>query len=90
MVYRFSWFGIQWSYECNNQLCHTVGIRTTQLKMFDGMVRELKKIRYVPVSKKKLISIGALEAKGYKITIEDGTIKFAHGDMMILQDKKLW
>ena len=50
------------------------------------MVRELKKVRYVPVLKKNLISVSALEAKGYKITIEDGTMKFTYGAMVIVQE----
>ena len=29
--------------------------------------------------------MGALEAKGYKVTIEDGIMKFTHGVMVILQ-----
>ena len=29
--------------------------------------------------------MGALETKGYKVTIEDGIMKFTHGAMMILQ-----
>ncbi|KAH9793297.1 hypothetical protein KPL71_004477 [Citrus sinensis] len=53
--------------------------------MFDGMVRELKYVRFVPSLKKNLISVGALEAKGYKVTIEDGIMKFTHGAMVILQ-----
>ncbi|KAK9217533.1 hypothetical protein WN943_006160 [Citrus x changshan-huyou] len=32
-----------------------------------------------------LISVGALEAKGYKVTIENGTMKFTYGAMVILQ-----
>ncbi|KAH9672465.1 hypothetical protein KPL70_017737 [Citrus sinensis] len=68
----------------NNQPCHTMGIGTIRLKMFDGMVRELKEVRFVPALKKNLISVGALEAKGYKVTIEDGTMKFTHGAMVIL------
>ncbi|KAH9650701.1 retrovirus-related pol polyprotein from transposon TNT 1-94-like protein [Citrus sinensis] len=69
----------------NNQPCRTMGIETIRLKMFDGMVRELKEIRFVPEIKKNLILVGALEAKGYKVTIEDGTMKFTHGAMVILQ-----
>ncbi|KAH9668753.1 retrovirus-related pol polyprotein from transposon TNT 1-94-like protein [Citrus sinensis] len=69
----------------NNQPCRTMRIGTIQLKMFDGMVRELKEVRFVPEIKKNLISVGALEAKGYKVTIEDGTMKFTHGAMVILQ-----
>ncbi|KAH9671777.1 retrovirus-related pol polyprotein from transposon TNT 1-94-like protein [Citrus sinensis] len=69
----------------NDQPCRTMGIGTIQLKMFDGMVRELKKVRFVPALKKNLISVGALEAKGYKVTIKDGIMKFTHGAMVILQ-----
>ncbi|KAH9706402.1 hypothetical protein KPL70_012195 [Citrus sinensis] len=69
----------------NDQPFRTMGIGTVQLKIFDGMVRELKEVRFVPALKKNLISVGALEAKGYKVTIEDGTMKFTHGAMVILQ-----
>ncbi|KAH9779099.1 Integrase catalytic domain-containing protein [Citrus sinensis] len=69
----------------NDQPCRTMGIGTIRLKMFDGMIRELKEVRFVPALKKNLISVGALEAKGYKVTIEDGTMKFTHGAMVILQ-----
>ncbi|KAH9657504.1 hypothetical protein KPL70_023101 [Citrus sinensis] len=69
----------------NDQPCRTMGIGAIRFKVFDGMVRELKKVRFVPALKKNLISVGALEAKGYKVTIEDGTMKFTHGVMVILQ-----
>ncbi|KAH9733971.1 hypothetical protein KPL71_017220 [Citrus sinensis] len=69
----------------NDQPCRTMGIGTIRLKMFDEMVRELKEVRFVPALKKNLISVGALEAKGYKVTIEDGIMKFTHGAMVILQ-----
>jgi len=38
------------------------GIRTVLIKMFDGMVRELKEVKYVPQLKKNIISVGALKA----------------------------
>ncbi|KAH9656595.1 hypothetical protein KPL70_022738 [Citrus sinensis] len=69
----------------NDQPCRTMGIGTIRLKMLDGMVRKLNEVRFVPVLKKNLISVGALEPKGYKVTIEDGTMKFTHGVMVILQ-----
>ncbi|KAH9673193.1 Integrase catalytic domain-containing protein [Citrus sinensis] len=53
--------------------------------MFDGIVRELKELRFIPVLKKNLISVGALEIKGYKVIIEDGIMKFTHGAMVILR-----
>ncbi|KAH9729490.1 hypothetical protein KPL70_009367 [Citrus sinensis] len=69
----------------NDQPCRTMGIGTIRLKMFDGMVRELKEVRFVPALKKKLISVGALEAKSYRVSIKDGIMKFTHGAMVILQ-----
>ena len=63
----------------NDQPCCTMGISTVRLKLFDGLVRELKEVRFVPALKKNLISVGALEAKGYKVIIEDDTMKFTHG-----------
>ncbi|KAH9779930.1 Integrase catalytic domain-containing protein [Citrus sinensis] len=69
----------------NDQPCRTMGIGIIRLKMFDGMVRELKDVRFVPALKKNLISVDALEDKGYKVTIEDGIMKFTHRAMVILQ-----
>ncbi|KAH9718032.1 Integrase catalytic domain-containing protein [Citrus sinensis] len=69
----------------NDQPCRTMGIGTIRLKIFDGMVRELKEVRFVLALKKNLISVGALKAKGYKVTIEDCVMKFTHGAMVILQ-----
>ncbi|KAH9686470.1 hypothetical protein KPL70_014355 [Citrus sinensis] len=68
----------------NDQPCHTMGIGIVRLKLFDGIVRELKEVRYILVLKKNLIFMGALEAKGYKVTIENSTIKFTYGAMVIL------
>ena len=48
------------------------------------MVRELKEVRYVPALKKNLISMDDLEAKCYKVTIENNTMKFMYRAMMIL------
>ena len=41
--------------------CNVEGIGTVCIKMFDGIVRELKKVRYVPKLKRNLISVGALK-----------------------------
>ena len=55
----------------NVQPCRTMRIGTIRLKIFDGMVRELKEVSFVSALKKNLIFVGALEVKGYKVTIED-------------------
>ena len=44
--------------------CNLEGIGTVHVKMFNGMVRELKEVRYVPQLKRNLISVGVLKALG--------------------------
>jgi len=53
------------------------GVDTILIKMFDGMVRELKDVRYVPQMKKNLISI---RASG-----RDGVLKMLKGSMIVLK-----
>ncbi|KAH9679278.1 hypothetical protein KPL71_026064 [Citrus sinensis] len=73
----------------NDQPCRTMGIGTIQLKMFNGMVRELKEVRFVPALKKNLISVGALEAKGKKTRVKFSTanhdtreiLEYVHSDI---------
>ena len=49
--------------------------------MFDGMVRELKGVRYVPQLKRNLISLGALEVSGMVISVRDGDLRMIKGSM---------
>ena len=44
--------------------CNVEEMGTVRIKMFDGIVRELKEVRYVPQLKRNLISIGTLEVLG--------------------------
>jgi len=53
--------------------------------MFDGMVRELKEVRYIPQLKRKLISVGALETLGFEVSIRDGIFKMTKGSMVVLK-----
>ena len=46
------------------------GMITVLIKMFDGIVRELKEVRYVPQLKRNLISVGSLEALGLQYLYE--------------------
>ena len=45
----------------NNSMCKVVGIWIVSLRMFDGMVRELTQVMFVPDLKRNLISIGMLD-----------------------------
>ncbi|KAM2004372.1 hypothetical protein ACFX15_027830 [Malus domestica] len=69
----------------NNNACKTQGIGKICLKMHDGTVRELSDVRYVPDMKKNLISLGALESKGLKITMEGGVLKAVYGALVVMK-----
>jgi len=51
--------------------CIMEGVGTIQIKMFDGIVSELKEVRYVPQLKRNLISVGALESLGLVVSIKE-------------------
>jgi len=65
--------------------CNIEGIGTVLIKMFDGMVRDLKKIRYVPQLKKNLISIGVLETLSPEISSRNGVLKMLRGSMVVMK-----
>jgi hypothetical protein len=48
--------------------CKTVGVDSIRIRMFDGIVRELMDVRYVPELKYNFISLGVLDSCGYKYT----------------------
>ena len=51
--------------------CNVEGMGAVCIKMDDGIVRELKEVRYVSQLKRNLISIGALEVLGLVVSIQD-------------------
>ena len=65
--------------------CNIEGMGTVRIKMEDGIVRELKKVRYVPQLKRNLISVGTLEALGLVVSIRDGILKMTEGSMMVMK-----
>ena len=49
--------------------CRVTGIGAVHIRLYDGIMRELKEVRYAPYIMKNLISVGALEAKGLTGTL---------------------
>jgi len=49
----------------NDNSCKVVCVKTIKIKMFDGVVRTLSDVHHVPDLRRNLISISALESKGY-------------------------
>jgi len=58
---------------------------TVCIKLFDGMMIELKDARYVPQLKKNLISVGALEAQGLSGTLGEDILKMSNGSLVFLK-----
>lgn len=69
----------------NDHLCHILGIGTIRIKIFDGIVRELKDVRYVPALKKNLISVSVLEDEGFRVAIENRVLKVLSGAMIVMK-----
>jgi len=65
--------------------CRLVGKGTVRIKMYDGTLRELKKVRYIPSMTKNIISIGALEAKGLRGTLGEGVLRMSSGSLVVLK-----
>lgn len=53
--------------------------------MHDGAVRALTDVRSIPDLKKKLISLGTLESKGFKVTMEGGVLKVVLDALVVLK-----
>ena len=69
----------------NDEACKILGMGKIKLKLHDGTIRNLTKVRYIPDLKKNLISVGFLESKGFKITMENGILKVSYGAFVALR-----
>ena len=65
--------------------CTIEGMGTVRIKMDDGIVRELKEVRYVPKLKRNLISVGTLEASGMVISVRDSDLRMIKGSMVVMK-----
>ncbi|KAH0973974.1 hypothetical protein GBA52_015873 [Prunus armeniaca] len=74
--------------------CPVKGIGTVQIRMFDGMIRVLGNIRYVPRLRKNLISLGTLDEAGYGYESKKRRVRVAKGSLVVmrgdLQPNKLY
>ena len=66
--------------------CNMKGIYTILIKMFDGMVRELKVVMYRSQLKRNLIPVSALKALGLEISVRYGVLMMTKGSMVVLKD----
>ncbi|GFS31987.1 SNF7 family protein [Actinidia rufa] len=69
----------------NGNACKMMGIGTIRLKMYNGTIKVLTDVRYVPDLKKNLISLGDFDSEGYKIILEGGVLKVVSGALIVLK-----
>ncbi|KAG8362995.1 hypothetical protein BUALT_BualtUnG0016000 [Buddleja alternifolia] len=69
----------------NNKSCKVQGIGSVRIKMFNGIEKVLKQVRYIPELKRNLISLGMLDDLGYSMKLESGTLKVVKGSMVIMK-----
>ncbi|KAK2971108.1 hypothetical protein RJ640_024053 [Escallonia rubra] len=62
---------------------------TIKIKMFDGIVRTLGDIRYIPDLKKNLIFLGTLDSIKCGISVKGGVMKVSKGAMVIMKGQKI-
>ncbi|KAK2979308.1 hypothetical protein RJ640_013272 [Escallonia rubra] len=61
---------------------------TIKIKPFDGIVRTLGDVRYIPDLKKNLISLGTLDSIDCSISIKGGVVKVSKCAMVIMKCQK--
>ena len=61
------------------------GISTVHIKLFDGMIRELKDVMYVPQLKKNLISVGDLKVHILRRTLGEGVLKISSSSLVVMK-----
>ena len=73
----------------NNVTCKTVGIGSIRIKMYDGIVRTLTDVRYVPELRNNLISMGFLDNDGYKFAVQGGVMKISKGILVVMKENRV-
>ena len=67
------------------ETCEILGIGEIRIRMFDGIVRTLKDVRFIPELKKKLISLGQLDNSGLTYKTDGGFLKVPKGSMVVIK-----
>src|SRR5665811_903002 len=72
----------------NDQPCRIEGIGSIKIQMFDGVVRTLTNVRYIPDMRKNLISLGILDTKGLEWSTRKGVLQVQASDKIIMKGNK--
>lgn len=69
----------------NNQICKIDGVGSIKLRLTDNSIKVLTEVRYIPEVKRNLISLGALEKKGYSFCSSGGIMTVGMRGKMVLK-----
>jgi hypothetical protein len=62
-----------------------VGVGVVRFRMWDGMIRTVIDVRYVPGVRRSLVLLSKLDSRGYELRICDGSMEVLRGDMVVIQ-----
>jgi hypothetical protein len=65
--------------------CKIEGISSVKIKMFDGMIRTLTDVRYIPGMKRNLVSLSFFDGKGYHYSGGDSCLKIIKGSLVVMK-----
>ena len=66
------------------KLLDTVGVGDIHLKMLNGFIWKIHKLRHVPKLMHNLILVGQLDDEGYNVTFTNGAWKVMRGSMVVV------
>ncbi|KAF3654697.1 hypothetical protein FXO38_15017 [Capsicum annuum] len=73
----------------NNVACKIIRKGTVRIKIYDGIVRNLRNVRCVPELKKNLISLGTLKSLRWKYKGGGGVLEVSRGDLVVMKAASL-
>jgi hypothetical protein len=62
-----------------------VRVGAVRFWMWDGMIRTITYVRYVPDVRRSLVSLSELDSRGYELQIHGGSMEVLRGDMIVIR-----
>lgn len=72
----------------NNASYKVIGIGSIKLRLADGYVKIMSKVRHCLELKRSLISLGALEEEGYSFKVENSILKILKGSRIVMKGER--
>ncbi|GAB2213209.1 hypothetical protein Droror1_Dr00021231 [Drosera rotundifolia] len=73
----------------NNAVCEIVEIGVVKVRMYDGVVRTLGDVRYIPDLRKNLISVGRFVSRNCFVPVREEDMRVSRDTLMIMKTRKV-